>query len=563
MWVSLTLLGLCCVRQTFAQETMPQWESKPKGNFFSRILKDDYKTPPVSDFHTRREDLFDAMVKDGKMMLSVEDAVRLALENNVDINVERYSPYFSFWGIEKSHAVLDPSLNYSTTVNRNVVPTSSVLAGGATLFNLDIPYSVSVRKPFEPGLDLGVSFSTLRNRTSNTFVDLNPSFTSVIGVSLTQHLLKDFGKISRGRFLRIARNDYSISQATFVQNISDIITNVLNAYWTLVFTVEDIKDKEASLKLAQVVLDQNKIQAQVGTMAPLDVIQAEADVATRTEQVVSARYAKRIAENLLKKLISSREDPNELPVTIETTSPPEPPAPPTLSMAEAIRHAYERRPELQQQQIDQDNKKIQVQYAKNQLLPSLDIAAAYVQNGLGGDNIVRDYSNGFFNAPIIGIIPGGFWDSLDSMFSRRYLGYTLGVTFTIPIGNSDARASYAQARIDYKQSEERYRSLRQQVALGVREAYEAYNMSKALVDTAQVTVLYQEKKVQGEQDKYSLGATTTRFLLEAQRDLQDAQSRLLNAKINLIKARIVIDHVTGDMLTANRIELKDALPGMR
>jgi len=561
--VEFVLFWLICICSAMAQESKQQWESKPQANLFNRIFYNDYTAPSVRDFYTGKENALEAVIRDGKLILSAEDAVRLALENNVDINVERYGPYFSFWGIEKGKSVLDPTVQFSSTVNRNVTPTSSVLQGGDTLLNLNIPYNINVHKPFESGLDLDVNFSTVRARTSSSFTNLNPSFTSVVGFTLTQHLLKDFGKVSRGRYLRVARNNYNISQATFVQRVTDIITNVLNIYWDVAWADEDIKVKEASRKLAEVILDQNKIQAEVGTMSPLDVVQAEAEVAARTEQVVTARYTKRLAEDLLKKLIAPQPDPMSVTASIETASKPEPPPAPRTDVLAAIKRACDKRPEIMQQQLDQENKKIQIEYTKNQLRPTLDLVASYSQNGLGGDRILRDYTNGFFNAPIIGMEPGGFGDSLHSMFTYRYLSYIFGATLRIPIGNKDARASYAQAQIDYRQGEERTRSLRQRIALDVRQAYEFMEMSGARLDTAQTTVRYQERRLQGEQDKYALGATITRFILEAQRDLQDAQSRALRAKIDLIKSQIMLDKAVGETLAAYNIELKDALPGLR
>jgi outer membrane protein len=225
--------------------------------------------------------------------------------------------------------------------------------------------------------------------------------------------------------------------------------------------------------------------------------------------------------------------------------------------------AVENRQEVKELLKSQENNKIQVDYTRNQLRPTLDLVAGYSQNGLGGDTILRDYSGGFFNAPVIGITPGGFWDSLDSLFSRRYLGYVLGFTLKILIGNDDARASSAQAQINYKQGEARIASQRQQIALEVRQAYENVAMNKALAKTAEATVRYQRQRLQGEQDKYALDATTTRSIIEAQRDLQDAQSRLLQAKINLIKNRITLDKAVGETLAVHNIELRDALKPLK
>ena len=559
------LAGMVFLIFTFSFVTAAQERPRPEatlqvpGSPFGRILSGNYSTPPVRSFELRGENSPDSMIKDGKLELTDEDAVRLALENNVDINVERYTPYFNLWGVEKGRAVLNPSVQFGSNVNRLVTPAASLLAGATTVLNVIMTNNLVIHKPFEPGLDLDVEFQTLRSRSNNFFTSLNPSIAPTLSFTLTQHMLKDFGRISRGRQLRIARNTYRMSEQDFITNVTAIITTVLNTYWDLVYDDEDIKVKESALKLAQTVLDQNRIQAQVGTMAPLDVVQAEAEVASNNQQLVVSRYNRRLTEDQLKKLISSRPDPGEVPATIVPLSKPEAPKPPSIDVTQAIQRALEVRPELKREQLDQENKKIQIDYARNQLKPTLDLQGSYSMNGIGGITILRDFTNGFFNAPVIGTAPGGFWDSLDSLFSRKYLGYVVGLNLKIPIGNDDARATSAQAQIDYRQGEDRLRSQRQQIALQVRQAYDQLDLGRASVEAAGATVRYQEQRVQGEQDKYSLGATTTLSIIQAERDLETAQSTLLQAKIALIKSRIALDQAVGDTFAAHNIELQNEL----
>jgi len=553
--------ALCFAAWSFAQQAPPPGPAP--GNALERLVLRNYTEPAVASYAARDEESLDAMIRDGRLALRAEDAVRLALENNVDINVERFNPTFSLWGVERGKAVLNPTLQYGTSINRSVTPATSALAGGDTLLNLTSSNDLAYRKPFEVGLDLDVTYSARRFRTSNFFSSPNPSITSTLGFQLTQHLLRDAGRDVRGRFLRIARNSYAISEQAFAARVSEAVTGVLNAYWDLVYNEEEIKVKESSKKLAEMVLEQNRKKAEVGTMAPLDVVQAEAEVAARNEALVVARYNRRITEEQLKKLISSRIDAAGIPAVIDAVSPSDPPPPPATGAAQAVQRALEARPEIKQLLSEQENKRIQVQFARNQLRPTLDLVASYSQNGLGGVRILRDYSKGIFGAPVIGFEPGGFWGSMDSLFSRRYLSYVVGLNLRVPLGNDDARATSAQAQIDLRQTAERLRSLQQRVALEVRQAYESIEMNRARVETAGVTVRYQEKRLQGEQDKYALGATTTRFILEAQRDLQDARSRLLKAKIDLIKSRISLDRTLGETLEANKIELKKALEPLR
>jgi outer membrane protein len=555
LWISLTSV-------TFPQEK-DRKPAPPAGNVFTRITSTNYAQPQVIPFESKGEASLDAMIKDGKLELSQEDVVRLALENNVDINVERYSPYFSVWGIERGKAILNPVVQFNTNINRNVTPATSLLQGGTTVLSLANVYDLTVHKPFEPGLDVDFEFRTTRARTNNSFTSLNPYLTPLISIGLTQHLLKDQGRITRSRGIRIARNNAQISEDAFTAKVSDLLTNVLNTYWDLVFNEEDVKLKETALKLAQVVLEQNKIQADVGTMAPLDVVQAEAEVASRNQQLVVARFNRKIAENQVKKLISSRTDPGLIEASIVTISKPAIPATAGPDVAQAVQRALESRPEVKQALLDLENRKVNVDFAKNQLRPAMDLVASYSQNGLGGKTILRDFTNGFFGAPVIGITPGGFLDSLSSLFSQRYLGYAIGLNLRLPIGNDDARANSAQAQIDYRQGEERLRSLRQSIALEIRQAYDRLALNQASLQAAEVTVRYQKQRLQGEEDKYSLGANTTRSIIEAQRDLQDAQTTFLKAQIETIKSRIALDKALGETFSAHNIEPQDALRGSK
>jgi outer membrane protein len=538
-----------------AQESRPsQPRELPRPQFLGA-----YKQPEIRALEPRGDRFLESMIHEGKLRLTESDAVRLALESNVDINVERYGPYFSLWDVEKGRGVLNTSILFDTNVNRLVTPSTSVLQGGDTLLDLNALYELVVHKPFEKGLDLDLNFRTRRTRSSSFFLSLNPAFGSNFGLTLTQHLLKDFGSISRGRFVRIARNSYGMSEEEFVVQTTEIVNNVLNAYWDLVFNDEDIKTREASKKLAEVILEHNKIQLEVGTMSSLDVVQAEAEVAAREEELVVSRHTRRLTEDQLKKLISSNPDPGLITATIEPLSKPDTPRAPADDINQAIRRALEIRPEVKQMLLDQENRKINVDYTRNQLRPTLDLVASYSQNGLGGLGIIRDYSQGFFGAPVIGTVPGGFLDSLDSLFSQRFVGYTVGFNFRLPIGNDEARSNNAQAQISLKQGEERLRSLRQKIALEVRDAYGRFEMNRARVEAAEVTVRFAGKKLEGEQEKYNLGASATRSVIEGQRDLLVAQNRLLQAKLDLIKSRIAVDKAVGDIFAAYNIELKEAL----
>ena len=559
--LALAAAGLILSGLAFAQRQEVPEPSPPPGGPFTRIFYGNYTSPLTESLEARGKETLADLVRDGKIQLAPEDAVRLALEHNVDINVERYGPYLSMWDVEKARGVLNATLNLDANLNRTVTPSSSALQGGTSVLNLQNLYNFLWHKPLSFGMDVDLNYNTQRMRGNSSFLSLNPSLQPGLGLTLTQHLLRDFGRVSRTRFIKIARNNYGISEETFVTRTTDIIAGVLNTYWDLVYADEDIKLKEESRTLAQLTLDQNKIQAEVGTMAPLDVVQAEAEVAARDEDLVNSRFARKTAEERLKKMLSSQVDPGAMATPIEPLFPRPFQVPlPASSLEEAIQRALEIRPEIRQLQLQQENNKIQIDYTRNQLRPILDFTAGYSQTGLGGDTIIRDYSKGFIGAPIIGRTPGGFQNSLSQLFSMKYTGYALGFSFRMPIGNDEARANNAQAQIQYRQADERLRSVRQSIVLEVRQAYDAMEASRARVQTAQVTVRYNQQRLEGEQEKYRLGANTTYFVLQAQRDLLEAQTRLLRAHLDLVKSRISMDKALGDTFAANNIQLNNALP---
>jgi outer membrane protein TolC len=544
---------------TPAPSQAPEAPPESKQGVFDSIFKSS-KTPQIHGEMPRPDDTLESRVRDGKLQFSESDIVRLALENNLDIQVERYTPYYSLWSIERSKGILNPTISFSTITTRTTEQATSVLEGVDPTKDLQSDYSLSVKKPFDFGLDLEGGFSTTRLRSNIPFYTYDPSFNSGFNFKITQHLLQGFGNVNRGRLLKVSRANYNVSEQDFTVRVADVVKSALDTYWELAFLNQDIHVKEESLNLAQMVLEQNKAELDAGTMPPLEVARAEAEVATRKEQLVSARSTKRTTENQLKKLISSRLDPGVVVAEIVPTSNASVSARAPVDLTQAINKALEQAPEIRRSQADLESKKVDVEFTHNQMLPSLDLIAKYSQSGLGGIRIFRDFSNGILNAPIVGTEGGGFGDSLSTMFGAKYLGYVGGLNFKVTVGNDDARAQSAQARVSLAQAEERLRGQRQSIALQVRDAAERIENDRARIESAEATVRYNEQRLAGEQEKVAQGEGTSRFVLEAQRDLEDAKTRLVRARADIIKSQIAFDRVVGDLLPGKGVEVKQAMP---
>jgi outer membrane protein TolC len=337
------------------------------------------------------------------------------------------------------------------------------------------------------------------------------------------------------------------------------VLQVQDRYWELIFAGEDIKVKQQSLDFANATLKQNRDRLEVGSAARLEVIQSEAEVAARQEELIRSQYTYRRTQDQLVKLISSYQDPREFSGEIQPVSPMQLPTASGNEFKQLFEYARAHRPEVIQADLDIGNRHITLESTRNRLKPRLDLQASYKQVGLGGNHLIRDFSGGFFNAPIIGITPGGLRESLRQLLSADFSGYTVGFNFQVPIFNDEARADNATALLELNRAEMRKQSVEQSVALDVRDALTQLDMNRARLQAAQAAVRSARERLDGEQERFNVGMSTTRDLIEAQRDLTAAESVEVRAKIDLIKADSVLDKAMGATFSKHRIDLRQAL----
>jgi len=340
-----------------------------------------------------------------------------------------------------------------------------------------------------------------------------------------------------------------------------------------VFSAEDIKVKQRSVDLAKKTLSDNQIQIRIGTLAPVDAIQAESDVATRNLQLITSTYTERQTQDTVKKLITSRGDPGTV---LAHLTPLEgvrrPQTSDVLPVEEEIKIALENRPEMKQLQLDLENKKIDVAYTKNQLLPTVDFIAQYNQNGTAGN---LSSSPSFFGTPTACKTPapaggnppgcinpaliGGFGSTLGQTFNYNYTGYAVGFSIQIPLTNKGAQGDHSRALIDQRTSEQKLTAQAQQIALDVRNALTQVEMNRAQIEAATTARELAERRLEAEQKKFDLGASTIRFVLEEQRNVAQAQTDELQSLVNYTKALVDLDRATGMTLKKNNIEVEKTL----
>src|SRR2546426_12498460 len=388
-----------------------------------------------------------SLIRTGQLPLSVGELINLIIQNNLDVGVNRLTPLSSRYLIETMYLRFEPTLHLQATVTRNTSPAISQLIGAQSLSTLGGAYSLGFSQALDTGTTLGVDFVMNRNSSNSAFNTFNPSYTGLLRYSFSQHLLKDYGRVNNRRQIRVAQNNQKISETQFERQLIDLVAQAQRSYWDLVFTAEDIKVKQRSVDLAQKTLSDNQIQVQIGTLAPIDVVQAESEVASRRLQFVTSTYTEVQTQDQVKKLITSQGDPGTILAKLMPMQPVQKPAASDVpAVEEAIKIALENRPEMKQIQMDLENKKIDVEYTKNQLLPTVDLFAAYNQNGVGGKETIR---SGFGpTAPIVAQFEGGIFDSFGQLFGYGYTGYSFSLTVQIPLRNRASQVENARALLD-------------------------------------------------------------------------------------------------------------------
>jgi outer membrane protein len=525
-------------------------------NFLSRYRPSNV-TLPATPSDQPPQDVA-SLIRSGQLPLTVGDLINMMLQNNLDIGVNRLTPLSSQYLINTYYRPFEPTFKISATVGRNTTPATSQLVGAQALSQLSGAYSIGFSQAMTTGTNVAFNFAINRSSSNSFFNTFNPYYLGLVQYQLTQHLLNGWGRANNKHLILISQNNEKISESQFEQKTMDLVQQAQRTYWDLVFAGEDIKIKQRSMDLAQKTLSDNQIQVQIGTLAPIDLVQAESDLANRRVLYVTSTFTEVQTQDQVKKLITSQSDPGLILaklLPVQGVRMPE--ASDIMPVDQAIKVALENRPEMKQLQLDLQSKKIDVEYTKNQLLPTLDFIASYSQNGVGGLQTIR---NGFGpSAPIVGVFPGGLSDAFGQLFGYQYTGYSVGFSLQIPLSNRAARGDNARAMTDERTAEQKISSQAQQIALEVRNALTAVEMNKAKIEATTKARELAERRLDAEQKKFDLGASTIRFVLQEQTNVGQAQTDELQALVNYTKSLVDLDRAMGMTLKKNNIQIEKTL----
>jgi len=470
--------------------------------------------------------------------LTLDEATARALERNLDLAVERLNPMIQDTNLERIHAVYRPTVTSQVGHLARVQPPTSQLNGGTIVQNDTSTYNAGINQALKwGGGDFAFTFNNNKQVTSNVFANFNPTFNNSFSATMTQPLLRDFRIDGTRQQLKVTLINREISDIQLRGTLATTVANVRNAYWELVFSMQAVDVAKGSLDLAEKLVQDNKARVEVGTMAPLDVVQSDAEAATRRQAVAQAEAARGTAEIALKRLIVNGTDDPVWRATITPVDRPEFRSEP-LDVETAVRKALVSRTDLEQARKTLDSNDITMKFLKNQTMPALDAIANYGASGLGGTQFVRNGTG--LGSQIISTIPGGYGNAWRTLTGRDYPTWNFAVNFSYPLGGSQADAVYARSRIQRNQTAAQLKALELQVATDVTNAALIVESSLKSYEAATVARSLAETRLSAEQSRFEVGLSTNFFVVQAQRDLATAQNSELRALLNYRKA--VVDY---------------------
>lgn len=485
-----------------------------------------------------------------ELRLSLQDAVSMALEHNINLEVSRLGLASAGEGVIAATGVFDPYARVNFSEQFSTSPATNQLVGAQVNEVKRRVFDISYGQTFATGGFLGLSWDNTRTETNSSFYFLNPSYDSGLGLQITQPLLQGFGTDVNRAQIEVARRNRDISGLQFAKIVIATMQGVEDAYWNLVYQIDNLKVKQRSLQLAQDLLEQTQTRVRIGTSAPIDIVQSEATVAAREQDIIVAENAVQGAADTLKLLLGF-EDPEDWKSQIIPTDTLET-ATVTPGLDEAIEESLKRRVELRQRELEREIREISLLAADNAVLPALDLSVGYGYSGVGGTYTQRDPETG----EIIAVVPGGWDDAMQQIGDRDYNQWSAGLAFTYTIGNNTARAVRAQRRYDLSIAKQTMAAERQSVIEETRRAVRGLADSAKSIAAAEKARVLAERNLDAEQKKFANGMSTNYQVLLIQEDLAVAQAAELLSRVAYRRSAVAYEVAVGKLLESRGVALR-------
>ena len=486
--------------------------------------------------------------------LGLQNAIVTALENNLDFKIEIQNRDYFWESLRSSKSIFIPSLTIEASKRETNRPSSDFLSGADVQQNESESLDISLNQQIALGGTLGVRLSNSRQSSNSAFSTINPALYSTLQLTLNQPLLKGFGSLATKQEIYIAANDFRKNDLSLKNNLINLIYQVEEAYWNLVYAHQNLEAQKKSLQRAEDLLRQNEKRVRVGAAPRIDVLEAKAEVASYESQLIQAENSILTAEEQLKKILNISQSA----AALKPTDAPEI-APFETDFNTFLKDALENRPDILQARLDLDSYGIRVRYARNQMLPDLQLTATYYSTGRGGDQLIFDPNSSPFdlNRPVIGVISKDLMDALDELASNKYRNYSIGLSLTIPLSFAREKAQLAQAKINMKKAMLNLKKVENTIYSELKQALKELESNRKLVESNQIALELQEQKLKAEEKKLSVGMSTNYQVLSYQRDFASAQSNALQSAINYNLTLARIHRIIGGTLTQHNIKFSD------
>jgi outer membrane protein TolC len=613
--VILSFVILLAGLQVLAQNQVIINYSKPTSHF--PTLVGPYIAHQVAPPNFGNTPRVETLLKEGKLRLSLSDAVVLALENNLDLAIARFNLSIadtdimraksgqsvrgvatglvqgtpgggvggfgsgapgagaggtsggaggagtgasglvqSTLGVGTNIDSFDPIVNGGMNIEHATFPESStVLTGVPTLQQHLGVANFGYSQGFGTGTLMSVAFNNDRVTTNSLFSILSPEVDSGFRFTLRQHLLAGFGFGPNLRFIRIARNNREISDVAFRGQVIATVSQIQNIYWDLVNSYEDVKVKERALEVAKKTLSDNREQLKIGAIAPMDVVKAESDESAREQDLLLSQNGLKLQELLVKNAITrDLSDPALASASVIPTDTMNiPEQEPVTPLQDLIADATAHRPELAEARMDLNNRDITRKGASNALKPQVDLVAWYGASSLAGETNPK-FTGG-------SVARSGYPNAFSDLFKNNAPDYAVGLNISLPLRNRAAQADQIRSQLEYRQAQLHLQQLQNQIGIEVRNAQFALLQNRALVESARKARDLARQTFDIEGQKKGLGASTSTQVLQTARDLEQAESNLVTAMSTYEKSRVELDRATGLTLAQTGIEVEDAMRG--
>jgi HAE1 family hydrophobic/amphiphilic exporter-1 len=504
-------------------------------------------------------DLTRVGVESGNVLtLSLNDAIRTALQNNNDIEVARDDVRYNEQVLRSLEGVYQPVFSITPQLIRNVTPQTSSLGGAGaagTTSNTTLNLSPSLSKSFATGGGFyTLSFANSRNSTSSTRSSLTPFYSSQLSLQFTQPLLRNRSIDANRHSIRVQKKRLEQTDSDFRARTISIISQVQAAYWNLVFALRNQQNQLDSLGLSRQNMRNIEAQISAGAKAPLDRAQVQTDIATRETNLFLATQNVSIAENALKQLLLRDTASRQWSAQITPTDSPAFDEGP-VNLAASLDEARKSRPELKRLNLQKEITGLDIQYFKNQTKPQADLTGTVATTGLAGA-ACSTVTNPLCIAPPTNLV-GGYGKDLSNLAGLSTNNITVGVTISFPLHNQTAEANLAGARIQQEQLQASYRSQDQAIEMDVRNAAQAVDTAQKRVVTSRHARESAEQQLAGEQKLYEVGRSTTFLLLERQNALTAARTNELQAQTDYNKALADLQRATSATLRLNNVVVEN------